>query len=84
VTIDIDVYKVNKDFIIRYARNQGKENPRAAIAMLAQTLMVPAIAVAYWIAEEYGYPEDIMKTVDGLVRFYGYTEIRNKPSGSPR
>lgn len=84
MTIDIDIYKVNKDFIVRYALGKGKDDLCGSVGMLAQSLMVPAVVVAYWIAEAHGYPDNVMTTIDNLVRFYRYTEIKNKPAGSPR
>lgn len=75
--------KVNKKFIQDWWKDRGKDDPSSAVGIMACATGVQCINVAYWIAEIEGWPEFLKKSVDSLVKFYGYTEIINKPEGCP-
>lgn len=74
---------VNKPVVNRWWHTRGHLKPDDAVATMANATTVPCIIVAYWLGEITGYPDWLKKTVDSLVKFYGYTEIKNKPEGCP-
>lgn len=83
--VDIARYKANKESTQRWYLDKGVkfEDPEYCVSMMACSSMCPAIVVAYWIGEVSGWPEIIQETIRRLTAFYGYTEILNKPEGSP-
>lgn len=74
---------LNKSFVQDWWKEQGKGDPSYAISALSNATMVPCVVIAFWIGELEGWPEDIKKLADMLIKFYGYTQILNKPSGCP-
>lgn len=74
---------VNKKFIQDWWRQRGKDDPDSAIGIMANATTVQCINVAFWIGEIEDYPDWLKKSVDSLIKFYGYTEIINKPEGCP-
>jgi len=74
--------KVNKEYVQRYWLERDGD-PGKVISTLATSLNIPCLTIAFWIAEVAGYPDSIKETVDGLINFYGYTLIENKPSNCP-
>lgn len=82
--VDIDTYKLNKQFVSRwYEKNKFDYSPGQSVSVLSVSTMVPCIVIAYWIGDITGWPPEIIVTIKGLVKFYGYTEILNKPAGAP-
>lgn len=83
MTIDIARYDVNKVYVQKYWRDQTKKNLNHSISHLAGILMVPCIAIVYWIGEIEGYTPEIMKSIGRFKEFYGYTKIEGKAEGAP-
>lgn len=82
--VDIGIYSVNRDFVRNwYAKNEGKDSIGHAISALACSTMCPCIVIAYWIGEITNWHPEALQAIDRLTKFYGYTEIKNKPEGSP-
>lgn len=81
--IDIGTYEASKYIVVNYVQGKGKSDPAYAIGMAASISYVPAIVCAYWIGEATGWPEAVVKSLISIRDFYGYTEILNKPPGSP-
>jgi hypothetical protein len=50
---------------------------------LAEGLAIPCITIVYWIAESLGYPDELLKKRDELIKFYGYTNITGVPENCP-
>lgn len=73
----------NKKFVQDWWKNKGKDDPEFAIGIAACATNVQCINIAFWIAEVENYPEWLKKSVDSLIKFYGYTEIVNKEEGCP-
>jgi hypothetical protein len=82
MTIDIDLYKANKTFVISWFYGNGQDVKRT-ISMMSLALFVPCIVVAYWVGEETNWHPDAVSSIENLTAFYGYTEIKNKPPGAP-
>lgn len=72
-----------KEFVQRWTLENTHVDRSSIISIMAQSSACPCIIVAYWIGEVLDWPEDIKKSVDRLIEFYGYTELLNKPKGSP-
>jgi len=83
MTIDIERFSASKHIIINYYEGKGGRDARKSISMGASMTHVPCIVVAYWIGDHAGWPPEVIKTIKGLIEFYGYTEIQGKPVGSP-
>lgn len=58
-------------------------DPSRAIGQLAAVTGVPCIVIAYYIGPLCNWHPDLIKSIKSLVDFYGYSEIENKPEGSP-
>lgn len=56
---------------------------REKILAIADPYKVPCIIIAFWCGEVSEYPEYLQKSVESLTKYYGYTEIKNKPEGCP-
>jgi hypothetical protein len=80
--IDLNKYLINKEIIQRWYLDKGGD-PRKLISVLASATMVPCIVIAYYIGEIDGWSPEIRHSIDSLTKFYGYTEILNKPANCP-
>jgi hypothetical protein len=79
---DLDRYIVQKDVIQRwYLRDKG--DPSKLLSPIANATMVPCIVIAYYIGEIDGWSPEIRRSIESLMKFYGYTEIQNKPDNCP-
>jgi hypothetical protein len=83
MTEDCNKYLLNKEFIQKWYREHGNNDPRKVVSVMATATMVPCIVVAYWIGEITGWPQEIHDAIDSLTKFYGYTEVKNKPENYP-
>jgi hypothetical protein len=83
VKLNLDHYSVNRKFVQQWYRDNSHEEVGMAISILACATHCPAIVVAHYIAEEFGYTPEIMETIDRLTQFYGYKEIKNQILTSP-
>lgn len=82
--VDLDYgAKMNKKFVQDWWKSKGKNDPDIAVSIMAIALNVQCINVAFWIAEVEDYPDWLKKSVDSLIKFYGYTKIINKPKECP-
>jgi len=83
VVLDIELYRINKKFIHSYYENHKDEDIYKIISSLSVSTMVPCVAVAYYIGEISGWPEEVIDTIKRLTKFYGYSKIINVPDGCP-
>lgn len=81
--IDIDTYSANKKFVIDWFHSKGGKDIGRTISVMASATMVPCIVIAYWLGEETNWDKIAIERIQGLIDFYGYTQIDNKPKGSP-
>ena len=79
--VDIALYDASKNTALNWFR-KNRDISRS-ISMIASFTMVPAIVVAYWIGEETNWHPDAVASIKRLQEFYDYSEILNKPPGSP-
>jgi len=56
---------------------------RKRILDIADLEKVPCIVVLYFCGEVSGYPDYLKSSLDNIVKYYNYTEVRNKPEGCP-
>jgi hypothetical protein len=50
---------------------------------ISDSFKVPCIVIAYWCGEVSGWPDYLKTSVDMLMKFYKYDEVKNKPEGCP-
>lgn len=81
--IDIAIYEANKRIVIDWFNTRGGKDIRRTIGMMASVTFVPCIVIAYWLGEETNWDPEAIQAIKGLIDFYGYTKIDNKPPGSP-
>jgi len=81
--LDIGLYKGSKKIAQDWYRREGCKNPKDAISAISLLTGVPCIVSAYWIGEVDNWPEHVIKSMKGLIKFYGYTEIVNPTVGAP-
>lgn len=81
--IDVDQYKVNKPFVQRWFLEKGNGDIGNSVSLMAITTGVRCIDVAFWIGEVTNWHPDTLQLIDILTKYYGYTEIKNKPERMP-
>jgi hypothetical protein len=54
---------------------------RRRILEITDAYKTPCIVVVYWCGEVSGWPDYLKHLADVLMKFYKYTEIKNKPEG---
>lgn len=79
--IDISLYGANKA-MVQGLFKQGSD-VSTHISMMSSSFGIPAVVVAYWAGEITNWHPDALAAIKRLTAFYGYTEVRNKPEGSP-
>lgn len=83
MVIDLATFEVNKHFIQEWFKNKGNYNVNYTISMMASATSVPCIVIAFWLGEITNWCPSSVAAIKRLKDFYGYTEIKNKPEGSP-
>lgn len=81
--MDISKYEINKEFVVRKYHDRKTNDLIQLVAELAVSTMCPCVAIAYWIGEASGWPQELITHTLELIEFYGYDEIKGKPPGSP-
>lgn len=83
--VDIDKYRIQKDFVRqKYLDAVGQYGMSYMISSLAVSTMCPAIVIAYWVGEITNWDPEAVKSIENLIKFYGYTEVFNIPEGAPK
>jgi hypothetical protein len=75
--------KQNKKQVQEWYLRDYKEDPGYAISLIAASVHIPCIVVAYWIGEVSNWHPDVIQSIKRLTESYGYTTILNKPPGAP-
>jgi hypothetical protein len=83
IRIDLDLYKRNKPFATEWFLKYGRDDIGYSVANLAVMTMCPCVVTAFWVAEATGWREDAVEHIRTIIKFYGYSDILNKPDGSP-
>lgn len=83
MTIDLDKYSNNKNYVLSWYKENGNGDINYSISLMASVTSVPAIAIAFWLGEVLSWDPVPVKTIKVLIDYYGYTEIINKPPNSP-
>lgn len=81
--IDLETYSASKRAVITWLSTRNREDLLSDISMASTFTFCPCIVVAYYAGEAFGFTEGLKKYIENLKDFYGYTEILNKPEGSP-
>lgn len=83
MTIDLEIYSTNKAFVVGWFNTKGGKDIKRTVSQMASATFVPCIVIAYWLGEETNWHPDAIDSIKGLIDFYGYTTIENKPPGAP-
>jgi hypothetical protein len=83
MVIDISKYGLRRNFIQQWYLDKGTKDPVGAIATLSASTLVPAIVVAYYVGEVSNWNPEVVETIKRLKDFYDYSDVINKPEGSP-
>lgn len=83
MTVDLNTYKVNKDFIQKWYKSNRNRDVTYVISLLSCSTFVPCIVVAFYIGEVNGWSKEVTECIDRLTKFYSY-DILNKPDSYPR
>ena len=83
MTIDLDAYDANKKFVLDWFNTRGNRDISNTISTMGFSTMTPCIVIAFWLGPETNWDPNLINTIKSLTRFYGYTDIRNKPEGCP-
>lgn len=83
--IDLNTYSINRKYIQNwYKHNKDKVSGVVeAVALQAPSIHCPCIVLTYFIAEDIGFTEEIVESIESLIKQYGYKEILNQPENSP-
>jgi len=82
VVIDISLYDASKSLILNLFESSNRDIKRT-ISMMGSSTGVPCIVIAYWLGEYTQWHPDTLAAIKRLTDFYDYSEILNKPEGSP-
>lgn len=83
MTVDIDLYSANKQFVLNWFNSRGGKDVMRTISTMGSSTGIPCIVLAYWLGPETNWHPDVLKSIANLKEFYGYTEILSKPQGAP-
>ncbi len=83
MTLDLNTYSINRPYIQQWYRESVDKDISNAVSILASATQTPCIALCFYLAEDIGYNEEIVKIMDRLVQFYDYKHILNQQPDSP-
>lgn len=76
--------EARKESVAAWYRENGERNGLSlSISIQAHTTGCPSIIVAHWLGEEFGWSDELLRIINVIMKYYGYTEIKNKPIGAP-
>lgn len=81
--IDLQIYKINREFVHKWFLEKGNGDISRSISILAIVTGCPCIVIAYWLGEITNWPSDVIYSIQALKQFYGYSEILNTPTNTP-
>lgn len=83
MTIDLNNYEVTKKYIMTWFKANPHIKLTDAISQMAVATHCPCIAVEFFIAEEIGFTEELVKYLNSDIKNYCYPNILNQPVNSP-
>lgn len=83
MNVDISRYEASKPTVLNYFNGPGNKDVKRTVSIMAAATSVPCIVIAYWLGPETNWHPDVLRSIKSLTDFYGYTEIKGKPEGSP-
>ncbi len=81
--LDLDKYRVNRKYIQEEYRRGNEKSVTKVISSIGAGIHCPLLALAFFLAETETYSPELVKMIDSLIKFYGYTEISGLPKDSP-
>jgi hypothetical protein len=81
--MNIDNYLNSKQDIVKIFFQQKGGTNSYKISMIAVCYHIPVIACLFWVGEALDWPEDILKSIDFIVKDYQYKNIIGIPSSYP-
>lgn len=84
MTIDLNNYTINKKYVLEWFRsNRDNVSLNDSISLMAVATHCPCIAVEFFLAEEIGFTEELIKYIASDMKSYCYPTILNQPANSP-
>lgn len=83
MTLDLDKYSVNREFIQKeYARDKNRDITWV-ISSIGAGIHCPLLALCFYLAETEGFTSQLIQMINSLIKFYGYTQVSGQPDDSP-
>ena len=81
--INLSHYSVHRKPVQDWYRDNQHINAGYAASMWGAFNNCPIIAIAFFMAEEFGYTPELTRCIDTHIETYLYDEILNQKLGSP-
>jgi hypothetical protein len=81
--IDLNHFSVHRKPVQDWYRNNTHIEMKDAVSMWAYGTQCPCICIAFYLCEEFGYTEEMVKKINTLIKFYDYRQILGQKEGSP-
>ena len=81
--MNLDHYKHSKKDLIELVLKQNNRNILQAISLVSVCTHVPVVVVLFFVGEELNWPEDILKNIELIKKFYSYKNIGGIPESFP-
>jgi len=79
--ININDYRVNKDYLERVLRLNPDKNPIKLCAEISMETGVPIIAILHYLGELQGYTDKLINHINEIREFYQYTNVTGTKLG---
>lgn len=82
--VDLKHYELSKNFIQRTFLSQKNVEIKNVVSLISAATHVPVIVCYFYIGELLNWPEEILRSINNLLIFYGYEEVTNIPESYSR
>lgn len=83
MVLDLNIYAINRPYVQKWHRDNPHIGVSDVISILSCATHCPCAALAFYIAEDIGYNEGLVKLIDMFIKFYDYKAILGQSEGSP-
>lgn len=81
--VDLNRYSSNRIPFQDWYRENSHYGISMAISIWACGTHTPCLACAFYLAEDIGFTEEIVRLINIFIKEYDYTLIKNQPANSP-
>jgi hypothetical protein len=81
--IDLSNYEVQRKPILNWYKRNQHQKLSFIVSMWAATNQCPAIIGAFFLAEELGFPPEMIRIIDILIQTHRYDGIYGQSKNSP-